>query len=132
MAGNREALGVVVHTLIDNAVKYAPPYSEIRVEFGQAESGRRVELTVQSLGPKIEASERQIIFLPFARGKAAKDKKDIEGMGFGLAFAHQIMAQYGLTISLDQSPAMSSKQGHFETRFSVLFERSSGGGVSSP
>jgi signal transduction histidine kinase len=119
VCGNREALTVIPHNLIDNAVKYAPPRSRVEVSFEETED--LVILRVASYGPRIEDPEVESIFEPFVRGRAAS-QSGAEGMGFGLAFADRVAREYGQRISVAQDP--SRRQGDtFWTVFSCGFPR---------
>lgn len=118
--GNRDALGVLVHSIFDNAVKYAPSRSTIRVELESAAAEPLVTFSVISLGPKMTDAERTRIFLPFVRGDAAQ-AHDTEGMGFGLAFAQRIAAEYGRHIRVAQTG--SPQRGSYETAFAYEFDR---------
>lgn len=124
VVGNSEALGVVVHSLIDNAVKYAPPDSTIRIDFAPSGSSS-LELSVTSLGPRIGPGEETRIFMPFVRGNAAQGT-EVEGMGFGLAFAQRIAAKYGEEVRVRQSSSPSRVDGYYETEFTYRFSRADG------
>lgn len=114
---NPDAVGVVIHTLLDNALKYAPTRSEVLVAF--SESTHDVEVSVASLGPRISRDEEQQIFELFYRSPAAK-KQVTEGTGFGLAAA---AGELGVEINVKQDPSAVSA-GMFRTRFSFSMVRS--------
>lgn len=118
LLGNPKAIGVIPHTFIDNALKYAPEGSEVLIEF--VEDVNEVKLIVSSYGPKIEKNERERIFEPFTRGAAAVKLKE-EGTGFGLYITRVIALQIGTDIKVEQ--AGNSKSGYYLTTFSVTFQR---------
>jgi signal transduction histidine kinase len=115
--GNSRALGIIPHTLIDNAIKYAPDGSRIDLDF--EEKGQAVSLAVSSLGPRISSNEQDKIFDLFYRGEAAREKSG-EGTGFGLASAQNIARFHQTEIVCTQS-ARAEKGGHFRTKFEITF-----------
>ena len=58
--GDEHALRLAVHNLLDNAIKYSPPDSRIRVHVTSAEGC--VAIAVSDDGPGIPAGEQQAIF----------------------------------------------------------------------
>jgi len=117
--GNIRALGFIPHTLIDNAVKYAPSGTRIEIDF--FEDMDQVHLSVASFGPKISEPELLTIFDPFVRGVAAQCMR-VEGAGFGLAAAQVIAVAHGTRIEVRQS-AEEGPDDTFMTTFTVGFER---------
>jgi K+-sensing histidine kinase KdpD len=117
--GNPKALGVIPHTFIDNALKYAPSGSEVKVSF--AEDNRAISLSVSSYGPHILESEREKIFDPFYRGEAAR-RNTSEGTGFGLALAKVIAQSAGVEITFQQDPEETPHMG-YATTFTAQFQR---------
>lgn len=121
VAGNGEALGIIIHSLLDNAIKYAPNDSAINIDFDRDPTNpQKVVLRVSSLGPRIDSGEETRIFMPFVRGAAAQ-KTEQEGMGFGLAFAQRVAAAYGEKIVVQQSSQDAENLGFFMTEFSYRF-----------
>lgn len=119
LKGNSKAIGVIPHALLDNAVKYAPAGSHIDVTF--EEDAASITLTVESLGPKVQSSEKDRIFEPFYRGKAAKEVS-AEGMGFGLGACQLVAHRIGTHVRFWQAPAPEEGR-HFRTRFTVEFPK---------
>jgi signal transduction histidine kinase len=97
--GNTKALGVIVHTFIDNAKKYAPRGTDVTLGFEELD--RVVRFSVTSHGPEIRDDERNRIFEPFYRGLAAQHIES-EGTGFGLALTRAIADWTGVTLTVDQ------------------------------
>lgn len=114
---NPQACAVIPHTLLDNAVKYAPPGSRIEVRVTDQEGGAL--LSVSSYGPRISEEERETIFRPFSRGEAAVRASE-EGAGYGL-YVSQLVAEVhlGTRISVEQDES-ESLQGCFWTTFTVF------------
>jgi len=116
--GNVRALGIIPHTLIDNALKYAPQGSRITLAFEERDD--EILFSVESYGPEIEADERPRVFDLFFRAKAARQMSS-EGTGFGLASAQNIAKAHSTEITLDQSDKQGAEN-TFLTTFSVRFE----------
>ncbi len=117
--GNPAAVGVIPHTFIDNALKYAPIGSDVTIDFYEDE--RSIFLSVSSYGPAIQLDERDKIFDPFFRGEAAR-KAASEGTGFGLGLAKVIAKETGIRLSFDQSATETPGLGYVTT-FKAKFER---------
>ncbi len=117
--GNPTALGVIPHTFIDNALKYAPGGSKVTINFEEDE--RAISVSVSSYGPQILATERDKIFDPFYRGEAAR-RTASEGTGFGLALAKVIAEATGVQLSFEQAMAETRSIG-FLTTFRAQFLR---------
>jgi signal transduction histidine kinase len=117
--GNGEAVAVIPHTFIDNALKYAPPHSDVVIQI--AEVGDEIRLDVMSYGPRIHPDEFERIFELFYRGRDARTQHD-EGMGFGLYLARFIARKMGTDIGVSQDQARRSA-GCYWTTFGVRFRR---------
>jgi two-component system sensor histidine kinase KdpD len=84
----------VLQNLLDNAAKYAPKGTEIRVSFQQAESA--FSLLIHDLGDGIPEEKLVSIFDKYER--LEKTDKVIAGTGLGLAICKAIMEKQGGTI----------------------------------
>ncbi len=102
---DREALGRAVWNLLDNAVKYSPSGSLVRVEL--AATGENVTIRVIDRGPGIADAEKKEIFRKFARGAASR-ASGIKGTGIGLAMVQHIVAAHGGRIGLESEPGRGS------------------------
>jgi two-component system sensor histidine kinase KdpD len=80
--------------LLDNAAKYSPPDSLIRIRAGVGEG--RVRVAVEDEGPGIPAEALPHIFDKFYRAKAA-DRR-VAGTGLGLAVARGFVEAFGGTL----------------------------------
>jgi len=80
--GNRHAIEDAIRNLVENAVAYAPPKTEVVVD---VKSPGVVH--VVDRGPGIPAADRAHIFDRFWRGKASA----AQGSGLGLAIVNEIM-----------------------------------------
>jgi len=117
--GNRAAVPVIPHTLIDNALKYSVRGAEVVIGF--EESDHEIELSVSSYGPKIHGDEFEKIFQVFYRGRSATLQEE-EGAGFGLYLAQFVANQMGTRIKVSQAENNTGSFG-FRTTFSVRFTR---------
>jgi signal transduction histidine kinase len=85
---DREALGLALRNLLDNAVKYSPDCRTIWVEMAR-ERGR-LAIRVRDQGMGIPPSEQKEIFKRFVRGSGSR-AAHIQGTGIGLAIARHII-----------------------------------------
>jgi K+-sensing histidine kinase KdpD len=85
------AVAEVLYNLLDNAVKYSPPGSVIRVSAHSTNDGR-VNLSVEDEGPGIPPDLRERVFERFFRAKQLSDigSNQPSGTGMGLAIAKGI------------------------------------------
>lgn len=88
----------VLTNLIENAAKFSPPGTPLRIYAGRDNGAVRV--TVEDRGPGIPRLQRDHIFEPFRRG----DSELGAGTGLGLAIAKAIVEAHGGRIWLDEAP----------------------------
>jgi signal transduction histidine kinase len=93
-------LAHVVDNLIENALRYCPPGSEVTVETA-AENGRAA-LVVADNGPGIPDADRSRIFERFYRG--ANGRQAHPGTGLGLAIVAEMAARWGGAVTLLDGP----------------------------
>jgi PAS domain S-box-containing protein len=87
-------LDQVLTNLIDNALKYSKPPTEVDVTV--SESDTAVELIVADRGVGIEDESAERIFEAFGRGSAVDH---VPGLGLGLHISQQIVERLGGSIS---------------------------------
>jgi signal transduction histidine kinase len=114
--GNPEAIGVIPHTLLDNALKYSPPGERVEVYVNDDRLG--IEFSVASYGPRIEDDERTKIFHAFYRGVHARQVQE-EGAGYGLYVAQLVAKVLRTEITVDQD-ANRQRDKDYWTTFRVL------------
>ncbi len=90
-----EALERAVVNLLDNALKFSPPGSTVRV----AAAGGRVE--VDDEGPGVAPADRERVFERFWRSDEARA---LPGTGLGLAIVADAVAAHGGTARVMQAP----------------------------
>jgi len=104
LRGDRERLRQVVQNLVDNAVKYSPAGSEVRVS-ASADNGI-VRVRVRDQGPGIPVDDQKLIFEKFGRSTVAGGAK--AGTGLGLFIARSIVEAHGGSLEVDSAPARGS------------------------
>ena len=92
------ALTNALWNLLDNAVKYSPAATPVRVDVkrGAAE----VTIAVHDRGPGVPPAERRAIFERFVRGARAREL-GIPGTGLGLALVAHIATAHGGRVELE-------------------------------
>ena len=95
-------VGQALANVLDNAGRYSPSGSEVRLRVELA--GEEVLIHVEDQGPGIPAEEVPRIFERFYRGRAAGKN----GTGMGLAIARGILEAHGGTISVESAPGRGS------------------------
>ena len=100
---DEHALAEVIYTLIDNAAKYSPAQSIIRIE-ATAAAGP-VIISVEDSGPGIHPEVRQRVFEKFFRAMRDGDVGDRKttGTGMGLAIARGIVEAHGGRIWIEDA-----------------------------
>ncbi len=97
VAGNADAISILVGNLLDNAIKYTPEGGAIDVDLGR--DGDSVELVVQDSGPGIAEEEQQRVLDRFYRLADA----ETDGSGLGLAIVKSIADMHGARLTLARS-----------------------------
>ena len=100
-----DAVGLALHNLIDNAVKYAG--ADARVDVSWERQGARIGLRVRDHGPGVPPEERARIFERFVRGSAAAAAR-VRGTGIGLALVKQIATGHGGDVAVEPAPGTGS------------------------
>src|SRR5882672_10872057 len=107
-----QALSEVVYTLVDNAAKYSPPGSPIRIAAAPGEP-ETITISVEDTGPGIQADVRDRVFEKFFRAMRDGDVGDRKssGTGMGLAIARGIVDAHGGKIWIEAA------EGHAGAKF---------------
>lgn len=93
--GDPVALEELIVILLDNAVKYSRPNSEIKVNLAKIGHQTRINVIDQGLG--ISDDDLPHIFERLYRGDKARNS---QGFGLGLPIAKKIVAEHGGTINV--------------------------------
>jgi len=101
LAVDRSAIGEVLYTLIDNASKYSPVNTVIRVSAVSGDD-RHVRLLVEDEGPGIPAELREQVFQKFFRipGRESVDPRRT-GIGLGLPIAKRLVESQAGQIQIE-------------------------------
>lgn len=93
--GHADLLAVLLRNLLDNAIRYAPDRSQVRVRAERAAGGVRLHVIDQ--GPGIEPALRSRLGQRFQRlGRA-----DLEGTGLGLSIVRRIVELHNAALQFD-------------------------------
>lgn len=93
-------LRTAVSNLVRNAVAYSYPGTKVEVVVEETVDG--LALSVKDEGPEIPASERRLIFDPFARGSGSVSARN--GTGLGLFIARRVVEAHGGRIWVESDP----------------------------
>jgi len=93
--GSEDQLIQVVFNLVDNAVKYSPVGSQIRI-CAEAHD-HHVQIMIEDNGPGIPLTEQDLIFDRFYRIDQSRNRNR-DGFGLGLAIAKRIIILHSGTI----------------------------------
>ncbi len=113
---DEQRLVQVLRALIDNAVKYSPPGSSVRLSTALEDTDAVV--VVADDGPGISGKELPHVFERFHRGR--EERGTTTGAGLGLSIARELTEMMGGGISAESPPGGG-------TRFSVRLPRMPGG-----
>jgi signal transduction histidine kinase len=91
-------IGQVLENLVENAVKYSPEASEVRVAITEREGQALIDVTDEGIG--IPPSDLPQIFERFHRAANVDDRR-FAGMGLGLFICKGIVEQHGGQISVE-------------------------------
>jgi signal transduction histidine kinase len=103
VSADADKLKQVLINLLDNAIKFSRPQSQ--VQLGIASGAEGVRLSVQDQGPGIDAADVPHLFERFYRGGSADGTA---GSGLGLAIARNLARLHGGDVTLDSSPGRGS------------------------
>jgi len=94
-------LGRVIRNLLENAIRYSPPRSVVRVTVDRADD--RAVIRVSDEGDGFPADFRDRAFEAFTRADPARDKRTGTA-GLGLAIARGIVTAHGGVIRIGSGP----------------------------
>ena len=98
--GDPGSVARVLRILIDNALRFAPPGTPVRIAVNARET--RAEVTVTDSGPGIPEEDRERVFERFARGGESQDGG---GFGLGLAIGRELAERMHGTLELTSASA---------------------------
>lgn len=95
----------VINNLIDNAIKYSPSGSTVKVEIYDKENV--IVFSVSDEGPGIDEADREFVFEKFYRGKNVES--NVEGSGLGLTISKNIIEKHNGKIWFESTKGKGSK-----------------------
>ncbi|MEM7681367.1 MAG: ATP-binding protein [Planctomycetota bacterium] len=103
--GDRDKLGVAIHNLIGNAVKYTPAGGAVSIAVEH--EGRMLRVAVSDTGIGISEADQAKLFQRFFR---AEDKRvrDVQGTGLGLALAREVVRLHDGDIEVQSTPGQGA------------------------
>ncbi len=104
--GDAEALARAVRNLIDNAMKYSPASSPVRVSVSA--DREQAMIAVEDQGAGIKKPEHRKIFRKFMRGSSSRSL-NVKGTGIGLAMVRHIVLGHGGKIEVASEPGRGSR-----------------------
>lgn len=104
------SISEVLYLILDNAAKYSPGGSRIRISAHQKQEGE-VEIAIEDQGKGIADGDREKIFRKFTRVASDRPPSTSEGLGLGLAVAKGIVESQGGRIWNERA------EGDYVTRF---------------
>ena len=100
---NPEWTAEILVNLLENAVKYSPPHSKIKIGLQRYETYSRILVTDQGIG--VRRDEQSLVFQRFYRGKEVRAR---EGAGIGLYLSRLIAEQEKGYLTVEPAPGGGS------------------------
>lgn len=105
--GDKQSLTELFVILLDNAIKYSPKNSKIKI-IAEAER-RHVVVKIKDHGIGIKASDLSYIFNRFYRADTSRCKDQVCGYGLGLSIAKRIVEIHDGDIEVTSKPGKGSQ-----------------------
>ena len=99
---DRTYMFIAIKNLVDNAIKYSPDNTIIKIILTKDNSHTLLKIKDQGFGIPLEQQEK--LFEQFFRVKT-KETENIKGSGLGLSFVKRIINLHGARISFESKPA---------------------------
>jgi signal transduction histidine kinase len=96
-----------IDNLLSNALKHAESGRWIRLSAGRAPNADEVRISVEDRGPGIDPNDKEEIFKPFWRGRAAMDEQ-VPGSGIGLSLVRSAAEAHGGAVTVESEPGRGS------------------------
>lgn len=97
--GDIEKLRIVIHNLLENAIKYGTKSTDITIKLWIEDTA--VHLSVSDTGITIPSSEQRQMFTKFFRATTARE---YPGVGLGLYASKHIIERHGGTLTCTSTP----------------------------
>lgn len=105
--GDKQSLIELFVILLDNAIKYSPEKSTIKISVDKADGHALIKIKDQGMG--IKACDLPHIFDRFYRADHSRCKEKISGYGLGLSIAKNIADLHGGSVSAKSEPGKGSE-----------------------
>ena len=102
---DRELVQLALRQLLDNAVKYSPPSSSIRL--GADHRDNQIVFWVADEGPGVSGPDRHRVFERYYR--ASSNRHGVPGTGLGLAVVKQIARAHGGDAVVEAKPGRGTR-----------------------
>ena len=102
---DQRAFKQIIINLVNNAVKFSPPGSQVDIEVTR--NAQSMALHIRDEGPGLSTSDKDRILTPFARGEYAEAEK-IDGVGLGLTIVSELLKLQGGRIEIDSTQGKGS------------------------
>ncbi len=99
-------LDKIISILLDNAIKYSPPGTQITVRTYRKKDIARLVVSDQGIG--IKASELPHIFDRFYRADSSRTKSHVAGHGLGLSIAKKLAEGLDARLTVSSTPGAGS------------------------
>jgi signal transduction histidine kinase len=100
--GHRYLIGALLGNLLNNALRYSPPDSPVRLRVSP--NGRKINVDVEDEGPGIPQEEVSLVFNRFHRLEKSRSRQT-GGIGLGLSIVKAIADVHGIKVELGTSAA---------------------------
>ena len=104
--GDAQSLERAITALVDNAIKFSPPNSDVEIRLGEQED--RVRVSVEDRGIGIASEVRPRIFDRFFHLDRNEDQL-FRGLGIGLSIARQVIQQHQGMLDVESETGKGSK-----------------------
>lgn len=105
LEGDRELLEYALYNLLNNAIKYSPEQTTVRITPALEQGSARIGVSDQGMG--MTADEVKNLFRKFYRTERA-ERSGIQGTGIGLSIVREIVALHGGRITVESAPDQGS------------------------
>lgn len=103
---NRDSLADVITILLDNAIKYSPEKTVIKLS--SEVHDKYVDLSVSDRGQGLTSEDQVKIFERFYRADSARSAQHVEGYGLGLSIAKRLVDMQRGSISVNSKAGTGS------------------------
>jgi two-component system OmpR family sensor kinase len=91
----RGAASLALANLLDNALKFSPAGTTVRVSLRADVDANEAVISVADSGPGIRGDELPHLFERFYRGATARSDEKTPGLGLGLALSQAVVHAHG-------------------------------------